>query len=160
MDPTVKLKGSDVDVLSDPSPYQRLIRRLLYLTISRPDLVFAVNKLSQFVSRSCKSHLVVAHYLLCYLKYSSDQGVMISPTNSFQLYAFIDSDWLLVLIQQNRLQDFFIFLGDSLVSWKSKKQNVVSHSSVGVEYRALASTVYELVWLTSLLHDLCVLVIL
>lgn len=68
MDPLLKLKFSDEDLLTDPSEYRRLIGRLLYLTISRPDIAFAINKLSQFVSCPCKSHLAAVYQLLRYLK--------------------------------------------------------------------------------------------
>ena len=59
---------------------------------------------------------------------------------------------------QRSVTGFCIFLGDSLVSWKAKKQSIVSRSSAKAEYHALASTANELVWLQQLLQDFCVLV--
>ena len=68
MDPNLKITVIEGDPLPDKSLYQRLIGRLLYLTISRPDIIFAINKLSQFLFSPCTSHLNAIHHLLCYLK--------------------------------------------------------------------------------------------
>ncbi|XP_038895824.1 secreted RxLR effector protein 161-like [Benincasa hispida] len=155
MDPNTKLKKSDVDLLKDPSSYRRLIKKLLYLIITRPDIVFAVKKLSQFVASPCKTHLAAAHHLLRYLKSSPRHGILISPTKTLRLQAFSDFDWASYSDTRKSTSGFCIFLGDTLVSWKSKKQSVVSRSSIEAEYRALASMACEIVWLTSLLKDLC-----
>ena len=68
MDPNLKLSSTDGEPLQDISQYRRLVGRLLYLTISRPDIAFAVNKLSQFVSSPQTTHLQAVTHLLRYLK--------------------------------------------------------------------------------------------
>ncbi|XP_022149023.1 uncharacterized protein LOC111017543 [Momordica charantia] len=146
MDPHLKLQLSDVDLLPDASIYRRLIGCLLYLIISRPDISFAVNKLSQFVSRPCKIHLAAVYHLLRYL--------FLPVSSSFQLRAFADSDWASCLDSRRSTTGFCVFLGDALVSWKSKKQATISRSSAEAEYRALAVATCELLWLSSLLSDL------
>lgn len=70
MDPKTHLSFHECDLLTDASQYRRLIGRLLYLTISRPDITYAVHKLSQFLSQPRLPHLKVAHHLLRYLKSS------------------------------------------------------------------------------------------
>lgn len=77
----------------EASNYQRLIGRLLYLQISRPDISFLVHKLSHFLAKPCSEHLKAAHHLLRYLKGTSGQGILLQSTNTFQLKAFVDSDW-------------------------------------------------------------------
>ncbi|MDV3143325.1 MAG: reverse transcriptase domain-containing protein, partial [Sweet potato little leaf phytoplasma] len=72
LDPLLKLQSSDDNLLHDPSVYRRLIGWLIYLTISRRDIMYVVNKLSQFVARPCKIHLDAAHHLLRYLKSSPE----------------------------------------------------------------------------------------
>lgn len=93
MDPKTQLKASNGQPLSDPSQYRRLIGKLLYLTISRPDITYAVHCLSQYVSHPCISHLQAAHYLLRYLKSSLGQGLFFAASSSVHLRAFFDADW-------------------------------------------------------------------
>ncbi|XP_072950413.1 uncharacterized protein [Typha angustifolia] len=153
MDPKLKLSSFEGDLLEDASLYRRLVGKLLYLTISRPDITFVVHKLSQFVSKPRQQHLVAIHHLLRYLKATPGQGLLFSPSSSFQLRAFSDADWGSCLDSRKSITGFCIFLGDSLVSWKTKKQTTLSRSFAEAEYRALASRTSELIWLHQLLQD-------
>ncbi|XP_057452063.1 uncharacterized mitochondrial protein AtMg00810-like [Lotus japonicus] len=151
MDPGLKLNSSDGDLLSDVTLYRRLIGRLMYLTISHPDITYDVHKLSQFMSQPRSSHLHVVYHLIQYLKGSPGQGLMFSSSSSLRLSAFSDADWGGCLETRRSTTDYMVFLGDSLISWKSKKQATVSRSSAEAEYRALASLASELLWLRQLL---------
>lgn len=93
MDSSCKLDSITGTLLEDPSSYRQLVGRLLYLTISRPDITFAVHKLSQFIAKPRITHLNAAHSLLRYLKGCPAQGVFLSASSSFQLKAFSDVDW-------------------------------------------------------------------
>ena len=150
--------------IKSPSLYRRLVGRLLYLTISRPDITFAVHKLSQFVSQPRSTHLSAVHHLLRYLKGHPGQGLFFSSSSDIQLkayseasslklQAFSDSDWASCPDTRKSVTGFCVFLGNSLVSWRAKKQTTVSRSSAEAEYRALAATTSELVWLQQLLCD-------
>ena len=94
-----------------------------------------------------------ATHLLRYLKSNPGQGIFLSATPSLQLRAFSDADWAGCKATRRSVTGFCIFIGDSLISWKAKKQNIVARSSTEAEYRAIASVTCELMWLRHLLHD-------
>lgn len=127
--------------------------RLLYLNITRPNISFAVQRLSQFTSKPSTSHYESACHLLKYLKGSPGEGLFFSKNSPLQLKGFCDSDWATCKDTRRSVTGFCIFLGSSLVSWKTKKQHTVSRSSVEAEYRAMATTMAEFVWLRQLLTD-------
>ena len=87
MDPCLKLNATDGEALPDSRQYRRLIGRLLYLTISGPDICFVVNKLSQYMSSPRTPHLEALHHLLRYLKSSPGQGLLFSSSSSLLLRA-------------------------------------------------------------------------
>lgn len=153
MDPRISLSSTGGEPLSDHTQYRRIIGRLLYLTLSRPDITFAIHKLSQYVAQPRLPHLQAVHHLLRYLKGNPGQGLLFPASSTHQLQAFSDADWGTCLDTRRSVTGFCIFLGQSLVSWKSKKQTTVSRSSAEAEYRALASTTSEVLWLTQLLSD-------
>ena len=153
MDPNLKLNATDSELLTDDSLYRRLIGRLLYLTISRPDVSFAVNKLSQYMSKPRTPHLDALHHLLRYLKATPGQGLLFAADSSLSLKAYADVDWGSCLDTRRSTTGHCVFLGNSLISWKSKKQHTVSRSSAEAEYRAPASVTSEIMWLLALLKD-------
>ncbi|XP_017416389.2 uncharacterized mitochondrial protein AtMg00810-like [Vigna angularis] len=139
--------------LDDLGPYRRLIGKLLYLTNTRPDLCFSVNLLSQFMQSPTDYHYRAIQHILRYLKSKPSEGLFFSADSHMQLKAFSDSDWATCPNTRRSTTGFCIFLGSSLIYWKSKKQKTVSRSSTEAEYRALAATVCEIQWLCYLLHD-------
>ena len=145
--PKLNLRSDEGDLLPDVAAYRRLIGGLLYLNLSRPDIMFTVHKLSHFVACPRLPHLKAAHRLLRYLISHPGQGIFFSSTHSLQVKAFSDFDWGSCLDTRKSVTGYCVFLGDSLISWRSKKQSTVSRSSAEAEYRALASIASELVWI-------------
>jgi hypothetical protein len=154
LDPHTKLSATDGVPFDDPSGYRRLIGRLLYLTHTRPDISFAVQHLSQYVSNPLVPHYQAATRILRYLKSCPAKGILFSSQSPLQLHGFADSDWACCPNTRRSITGYCVLFGSSLISWKSKKQNTVSRSSTEAEYRALASLTCELQWLQYLFQDL------
>jgi len=79
---------------------------------------------------------------------------LLSASSNLELIAYCDSDWASCPDTRRSVTGYCVLLGQSLISWKSKKQRIVSRFSAEVEYRAMAATVSELTWLRFLLFDL------
>ncbi|KAM2653586.1 hypothetical protein EV2_025207 [Malus domestica] len=101
-----------------------------------------------------KPHYDAALRVLRYLKDTPGQGILFSSQSLLQMKAFFYADWAGCLVIRRSTTGYCVFLGDSLISWKSKKQKTVSLSTTEAEYRLMAATCCELTWLQSLLCDL------
>jgi len=134
--------------------YRRLVRRLIYLTNTRPDIAYVVNHLSHFVSAPTNIHSQAALHVLKYLKASPGAGIFFHNNTPIQIKAYNDSDWATCPETRKSITGFCIYLGETLISRKSKKQQTISRSSSEAEYRVLAATTCEIQWFVYLLQDL------
>ncbi|XP_059627363.1 uncharacterized mitochondrial protein AtMg00810-like [Cornus florida] len=154
MEPNLKLSVESGELLSDPSVYQHLVGRLIYLTNTRPDLTFAVSVVSQFMHAPRSTHMDAVYHILRYLKSCPSLGLFYALGNQSGLSCFTDADYAGCKTDRRPTSDFCTFYGNHLISWKSKKQTVVSRSCAEAEYRATAQGTCELLWLQSILGEL------
>ena len=87
-----------------------------------------------------QEHWDTALCVVRYLKGNHGQGILLRANCDLQLYAWCDSDWASCPLTRRSLTGWFILLGNSPISWKTKKQHTLSHSSTEVEYRSMATT--------------------
>ncbi|CAL1383833.1 unnamed protein product [Linum trigynum] len=140
----------------DPTSYRPLVGRLLYLTVTRLDITYAINMLSQAVQSPTQAHVDTVVRVLRYLKASPGRGLFLPVVGDLSLTAHCDADWAGCPTTRRSTIGYFITLGSSPVSWRTKKQSVVARSSADAEYRAMASTISEVIWLRWLPCDLVV----
>ncbi|GKD12422.1 cysteine-rich receptor-like protein kinase 8, partial [Tanacetum coccineum] len=127
MDPNLKLQADVGTPLLDPEVYRRSIGQLIYL--------------------------IAVKHLLRYLLNSPGQGILLANNSAVELKAYCDSDWASCPMTRRSTTRYCILLGDLPVSWKSKKQAVMSRSSAEADYKAMALTCCEVTWLVNLFKD-------
>ncbi|KAK3030701.1 hypothetical protein RJ639_034877 [Escallonia herrerae] len=154
MDQQHKLTPDAGSMCVDLGQYRRLVGRLLYLTITHPDISYAVHVINQFMHAPRQPHLDAAFQVLRYLNRAPGQGILLPANSSLTLRAYCDADWAGCPSTWRSTTGNIIFLGSSPISWRSKKQSVVSRSCAEAEYRAMATTSSEIIWLVRLLQDL------
>lgn len=149
-----RLAHASGNSLPNPEPYRRLVGRLFYLTVTRPDLAYSVHILSQFLQAPKNEHWEAALRVVRYLKGSPGQGILLRADSPLSLTGWCDSDWAACPLTRRSLTGWLVFLGHSPISWKTKKQQTVARSSAEAEYRSMASITCELKWLKGLLLSL------
>ncbi|XP_071717932.1 uncharacterized mitochondrial protein AtMg00810-like [Rutidosis leptorrhynchoides] len=143
MEPNLKLDKGEEEEKVDASQYRRLVGPLLYLQATRPDITYSVNILSQFVADPRRNHMEATTRVLRYLKTTAGQGILLPKDGEINLVAYCDSDWLGCPFSRRSRSGYLLLLGGAPISWKSKKQSVVSRSFAEAEYRAMAIAVSE-----------------
>ncbi|GJT96324.1 putative RNA-directed DNA polymerase [Tanacetum coccineum] len=133
-----KGKVADIDYpLTRINNYQKLVGKLIYLTHTRLDINYAAHVLSQFMHAPLQSHLKLAFRVLRYLKTAPGKGISFSKGTDLDLNVYVDSDLAKCKVTRKSVTGYVVFMGKNLVSWKSKKQSMLSKSSIEAEYRAM-----------------------
>jgi hypothetical protein len=108
--------------MDDSTRYRSLVGALQYLTLTRPDISFAVNKVCQFLHAPTTSHLSAIKRILRYVKGTINLGLKISPSKSMLVSAFSDADWAGCVDNRRSTGGFAVYLGGNLISWSARKQ--------------------------------------
>ncbi|XP_050917155.1 uncharacterized mitochondrial protein AtMg00810-like [Lathyrus oleraceus] len=154
MDPGVKLLPNQGEPLSDSGSYRRLVGKLNYLTVTRPNISFAVSVVSQFLNSPFQEHMDVVIRILRYIKCATGKGLVYENKGHSQIVGYSDADWAGSPIDRRPTSGYCVLVGGNLIFWKSKKQNVVARSNAEAEYMTMAMTTCELIWLKQLLKEL------
>ena len=138
----------------DKEKYQRLVGRLIYLCHTRPDITYAVSVLSRYMHDPRTGHMDAAYRDLRYLKSCPGKGLWFKKNNHLNVEGYCDADWASCLDDRRSTSGYCTFVGGNLVSWRSKKQPVVSRSTAEAEYRAMSVCLSEMLWVKNLLSEL------
>uniref|UniRef100_A0A803Q0C4 Integrase catalytic domain-containing protein n=1 Tax=Cannabis sativa TaxID=3483 RepID=A0A803Q0C4_CANSA len=120
--PGHKLYTSSSEMFDDPTLYRSTSGSLQYLTLTRPDLSFAVNKLSQYMQSPTIAHWCACKRILRYIKGTLNKGLVFKPAPRFVLEGFSDADWACDIQDRKSMTGFCVQLGGNLISWGSKNK--------------------------------------
>jgi histone deacetylase 1/2 len=151
-----KLSAHEGEALGpdDSTRYRSMVGALQYLTLTRPDISFSVNKVCQYLHAPTTVHLTAVKRILRYVKDTITTGLTFRKSSSTLISAFSDADWAGCVDDRRSTGGFAIFLGPNLISWSARKQATVSRSSTEAEYKSLANATVEVIWVETLLKEL------
>jgi histone deacetylase 1/2 len=148
MSSTEKLSKVEGHALSeeDATRYRSTVGALQYLTLTRPDISYEVNKVCQFLHTPTDVHWTAVKRILRYIQQTKEVGLRVRKSSSSLLSAFSDADWAGSADDRRSTSGFAVFFGSNLISWSSRKQAIVARSSTGAEYKSLANVIAEVIW--------------
>ncbi|KAJ9553923.1 hypothetical protein OSB04_017968 [Centaurea solstitialis] len=146
---TADVEGEEVDV----HHYRSMIGSLMYLTASRPDIMFVVCVYARYQVRPKESHLHAVKRIFKYLKGQPRLGLWYPNDSSFDLVAYTDSDYGGANLDRKSTSGGCQFLGGRLVSWQCKKQTTVSQSTTEAEYIAASQCCSQVLWIQNQMQD-------
>lgn len=141
----------------DPSRYRSVLGKLQYLSFTRPDIAFSVNKLSQYMHSPTLHHWRALKRLLRYLKGTIHLCLRLTRHQTFTLQSYADADWASDTHDRVSTSGYVLYFGETPICWTSKKQRTVARSSTEAEYRYVASAVVDIIWVENLLGELGIL---
>ena len=145
MSVTDKLSAVDGSLLSsdEATTYRSIVGGLQYLTITRPDISFAVNRVCQYLHTPRDTHWTAVKRILRYVRLTAAHGLHLRAALSGILSAFSDADWAGNPDDRRSTGGYAVFFGPNLIAWNSRKQATVSRSSTEAEYKAIANATAE-----------------
>ncbi|GKC99344.1 ribonuclease H-like domain-containing protein, partial [Tanacetum coccineum] len=146
--------GDDGDSVFEPTLYRSLAGSLQYLTFTRPDISYAVQHVCLHMHDPKDPHFSALKRVLRYVRGTLDYGIQLFSSSTTDLVAYSDADWAGCPATRRSTSGYCVFLGNNLLSWSSKRQPILSHSSAEAEYRGVANAVAETCCIRNLLREL------
>ncbi|BBH09453.1 hypothetical protein Prudu_021956 [Prunus dulcis] len=134
--------------------YQRLVERFIYLSLTCPNIAYMVSDASQFMHSPSKDHMVALMRIPIYLKSAPGRDLLFKKNSHLDLEGYTDANYAGNITNIHSTLGYFTFVGSNLVTWHSKKQNVVFRSSTESEYRGFSQGICEILWLRWLLAEI------
>ncbi|GKV03117.1 hypothetical protein SLEP1_g15480 [Rubroshorea leprosula] len=152
--PCEKLRSDDGAAKIDARIYRSLIGRLLYLSATRPNIMHSVSLMSRFMHSPSEIHFKATERILRYVKGTTDFGVLYKRSINVKLIGFTDSDWAGSEEDMKSTSEQCFSIGLGVISWSSKKQDLVAKSIAEAEYIAASLAIDQVAWLRKLINDL------
>ena len=162
--PTPMAKGAQLaqvasPVYSDPTTYRSILGALQYICLTRPDIAFTVNKLAQYMQHPQLIHWEGVKRVLRYLNGTTSYGILIKPVPQLTIQSFADADWGSCKEDRRSTSGYCTFLGTNPIMWTSRKQAVVSRCTSEAEFRSVADSVSDVLWLLAVLKEMHITII-
>lgn len=154
MVPGFKLCKDEEGIKVDKTHFKQLVGCLMYLTATRPDVMFAVSLLSRYMENPTQLHLQLAKRVLRYLQGTTEYGIFYKKGGNDDLIAYTDSDYAGDLDDRRSTSGYVFLFGSGAVSWSSKKQPIVSLSTTEAEFIAATACACQAIWLKRVLKTL------
>ncbi|KAI3500109.1 hypothetical protein L1887_35925 [Cichorium endivia] len=154
IEPNAKICAHEGKELEDGTTYRQLVGSLIYLTLTRPDISYAVGVMSRYMQSPKKPHLDAARRILRYIKGTIDYGLLYKRGEDCKLVGYCDADYAGDHDTRRSTTGYVFKLGSGTISWCSKRQPTVSLSTTEAEYKAAAVAAQESTWLVLLMEDL------
>ena len=123
------------------------VRCSMFLTMTRSDIAFAVQQACLHMHDPWSPHRTLLKRILRYIHGTTSHGIHLRASTDINVTAYFDAHWAGCPDTRRSTSGFCVYLGDSLISWSSKRQPTVSRSSAEAEYRAVANAAAECIWL-------------
>ena len=149
-----KLFKNENGVNVDATFFKQMVGSLMYLTSTRPDLMFVVSLISRYMGQPTKLHLQTAKRVLRYLRGITNLRIFYKKEGNDKLVAFTDSDYASDLEDTKSTSGYVFMLSSGAVSWSSRKQPVVSLSTTEAEFIAATSFACQAIWMRRILEKL------
>jgi histone deacetylase 1/2 len=137
----------------DATRYRSIVGALQYLTLTRPDISFSVNKVCQFLHAPTTSHWSAVKRIMRYIQGTINLGLKLVKSNSLMVSAFSGADWAWCIDDRRSTGGFAVYLGENLISWTARKQATVSRSSTEAKYKSLSNATAEILLVQKLLTE-------
>ena len=138
----------------DSTLYKQIVGSLMYLTATRPDIMYSVSLISRYMENPTKIHLLVAKRILRYLQGTRDFGLFYKKGEKLELFGFTDNDYARDQDDRRSTSGYVFMLGTGAVSWSSKKQQIVSLSTIEAKFITAIVCACQAIWLRRILEEL------
>lgn len=138
----------------DSTLYKQIVGSLMYLTATRPDIMYYVSLTSRYMENPTEMHLLAAKRILHYLQGTRDFGLFYKKGEKLELFGFTNSDYAGDQDDRRSTSGYIFMLGTGAISWSSKKQPIVTLSTTEAEFIAATACACQAIWLRRILEEL------